>query len=131
MARETLFDVDQRIRTLSALITNLNKQVHSPTFSNHLESSPVLHACNQIAILLTRGVEDAKHMVGPGRRVVAVSGKLASHVSLAVSMDSGEEAVPLDGGEEGVLYSGKGAGSAGELSDALFTQNPTPKDSQI
>ena len=89
----------------------------------------MLHACNQIAILLTRGVEDARNMVSAGRKVVAVSGRLASDVSLAFSVDSGEEAVPLDGGEEGVLYSGKGAGSAGEPSDALFTQNPTPKDS--
>ena len=46
-------------------------------------------------------------MVGSRRRV-AVSGRLASHVSLAVSVDSGEEAVPLDGGEEAVpLYSGR------------------------
>ena len=91
----------------------------------------MLDACNQIAILLTRGVEDAKNMVGAGRRVVAVSGRLGSDVSLAFSVDSGEEAVPLDGGEERVLYSGREAGSAGEPSDALFTQNPTPKDSQI
>ena len=116
MARETLFDVDQRIRTLSALITNLNKQVDSP---NHLESSPALNACNQIAILLTRGIEDAKNTAGHRRRGVAVSGRLASHVSLAVCVDSGEEAVPLDSGERQ---------RAGELSDAISTQNPTPRD---
>ena len=113
MAHETLVHVDQRIRTLSALITNLNKQVDSPTFS-HVESSPVLDACNQIAILLTRGVEDAKSMVG--RTVVAVSGRLAPHFSLAVSVDSGEEAVPLVSGE---------TPSAG---DAIITQHPTPRD---
>ena len=39
-------------------------------------------------------------MVGSRRRV-AVSGRLASHVSLAVSVYSGEEVVPLDGGGNG------------------------------
>ena len=72
-----------------------------------------------IAILLTHGVEDAKNTVGPWRRIVVLSGRLASHVSLAVSVDSGEEAVPLDSGERR---------RAGELSDAIFTQNPTPRD---
>ena len=60
----------------------------------------MLDPCNQIAILLTRGVEDAKNMVSSRRRV-AISGRLASHVSLAVSVDSGEEVVPLDGGGNG------------------------------
>ena len=76
----------------------------------------MLNGYNQIAILLTRGVEDAKNMVGAGRRVVAVSGRLGSDVSLAFSVDSGEE-----------------AGSAGGLSDACLkfridhiTPSPTP-----
>jgi hypothetical protein len=108
-ATSTLLEVDFRIRTLSTLITNLNKKVETPEFTDHRKTSAALVACNHIAVLLTRGIEDANNRpIGPGRKVVAVTGKLASNLSLAMSVDADEVGPPLATG--------------------ILTQNPTPKD---
>ena len=86
---ETCRDIDLKIRTLSSLISKLNKHVGSPEFTNRRKMSPAVVACNHIAILLTRGIEDSEGTpVGPGRKVVAVSGRLASNPSFALSVDS-------------------------------------------
>jgi hypothetical protein len=114
MAHTSLTEIGLRIRTLSSLITKLNKQIESPEFTHHPRNSSTLVACNHIATLLTRGVEDASNRpISPGRKVVAVSGKMvASHVSLVVSVDAN------DVDEDPAVL----------LSNAISTQNPTPKN---
>jgi len=105
-ADQTLHDFDLRIRALSSLISKLNQRIESP---DPLRSSPALNACNHIAILLTRGIEDSNGSpIRPGRKVVAVSGRLASK-SFTVTIDPDQD-------------------PAGELSAPIVNQNPTPKD---
>ncbi len=89
-ANETLRDVDLRIRTLSSLISKLKPQIASPTFIK--QSPPTLTVCDHIAILLTRGIEDSNNApFGPGREVVAVSGRLTPKPSFIVSIDAVED----------------------------------------
>jgi hypothetical protein len=109
MPKSALLKVDLSIRTLSCLIAKLNKEVEPPEFTDHKKISPTLVACNHIVTLLTRGIEDVgKKNIGPGRRVLAVTGKLApppDETSFVVSVDGGEP-----------------------LARAVFTQNPAPKN---
>ena len=106
-ANETLCSIDLKIRTLSFLISKLNQRIESP---KPLQSSPALRvvACNHIAILLTRGIEDPNGPICPGRKGVAVSGRLASRTSFTVSADADDD-------------------PAGALSTTIVAQNPTPK----
>ncbi len=111
-ANEALLSIDLRIRTLSSLISKLNQHIESPEFINHLQISPALVACNHIAILLTRGIEDSNNkLIGAGRKVVAVSGRLASTPTFIVSIDPYEDPAGVP-----------------PLSTAIVTQNPIPKD---
>jgi hypothetical protein len=91
MVHASLLEIDYRIRTLSSLITKLNKEVRPPEFTKHDQTSPTLVACNHIATLLTRGVKNARNKPkGAGRRVVAVAGKLSPQPSIVVSLDADE-----------------------------------------
>lgn len=66
-------------------------------------------ACNHIATLLTRGIEHSNDN-RPGRKVIAVSGRLASNPYFTVCIDADEDPA---------------------LSTAILTQNPTPKDQPV
>ena len=52
----TLKEIDLRIRTLLLLTLKLNQCIESPKFTNQLECSLALIACNHIAILLVRKI---------------------------------------------------------------------------
>jgi hypothetical protein len=102
----TLLDLDLKIRALSSLIANLNKKVESPEPTDVRKTPAALVACNHIAVLLTRRIEGTNNRpFGPAQKVVALSGKLTSKLSLAMAVDV-DEVGPAH----------------------ILTQNPTPED---
>ena len=94
-------DFNLRIRTHSSLISKLNRRIESPD----PQSPSALVVCNHIAFL-TRKIDSNGSPIGPGGKIVAVSGRLASK-SFTVTIDPDQD-------------------PAGELSAAIVTQIPTP-----
>ncbi|KAF9508267.1 hypothetical protein BS47DRAFT_1488448 [Hydnum rufescens UP504] len=82
-----LFQTGLRIRTLTALLSGLRRQVKQPGSSAGRHVSSTLDACSHFATLLTRGPEDS----------IAVAAKLTSETTqLTVSASVGETDSPPD-----------------------------------